>query len=119
VPGRALGEGRALPLPARRLVPAQLRARPASAGRDPRRPRAAVATATRRRRLAQLLADARATDPRRRAAAAGLTRPAVRDRCPPVAAERLRPELHAGRGLAALVLRAVDHRERALDDVGI
>ena len=41
VPGRLLDEGRALPLPARGLVPAQLRARPAAASRDPRRPRAA------------------------------------------------------------------------------
>ena len=45
VPDRPLGEGRARRLPARRLVPAQLRARPAPAGRDPRRARAAHAAA--------------------------------------------------------------------------
>ena len=45
VPGRPLDEGGAFRLPARRLVPAQLRARPAPAGRDPRRRRAAHAAA--------------------------------------------------------------------------
>ena len=70
VPDRLLGEGRARRLPRRRLVPAQLRARPAPAGGDPRGPRAGDAADARRRRLDQLRADARAADPRRRAAAA-------------------------------------------------
>ena len=39
-----------------------------------------------------------------------LVAPPVRDRRPPVAAERLRAQLHPGRRLAALVLGAVDHR---------
>ena len=43
------------------------------------------------------------------------TAPAVRDRRPPVAAERLRPQLHARRRLAALVLGAVDQGERPVD----
>src|SRR5207302_4341775 len=41
-----------------------------------------------------------------------LASPAVRDRRPAVAAERLRPQLHARRSLAALVLGAVDHCDR-------
>src|SRR5581483_11425943 len=45
--------------------------------------------------------------------------PAVRDRSPPVAAERLRAQLHSRRRLAALVLGAIDHRERALDHVRV
>src|SRR5205809_2980546 len=45
--------------------------------------------------------------------------PEIRDRQPPVAAERLGAELHPGRRLSALVLGAVDHRERAVDDLGI
>ena len=49
----------------------------------------------------------------------GSAAPAVRDRHPPVAAEGLRAELHAGRRLAALVLGPVDQRERALDDVRV
>ena len=44
------------------------------------------------------------------------TLPAVRDRRAPVPPERLRPELDPGRGLAALVLRPVDERDRPLDD---
>src|SRR5688572_26874276 len=48
-----------------------------------------------------------------------LSGPAVRDRRAAVAAERLRAELHSRRGLAALVLRAVDHRERSVDDVAV
>ena len=48
-----------------------------------------------------------------------LAAPAVRDRQAPVAAERLRAQLHAGRRLPALVLGPVDHRERAVDDLGI
>ncbi len=43
-------------------------------------------------------------------------RPAVGDRQAPVAAERPRPQLDARRRLAALVLRAVDERQRPLDD---
>src|SRR5436309_14834122 len=46
-----------------------------------------------------------------------LTAPAVGDRRAAVAAERLRPQLDAGRRLPALVLGAVDHPDRALDDV--
>ena len=57
-------------LPARRVVLPQLRPRPAPAGGDPRRARAGDAADARRRRLDQLLADALAADPRRRAAAA-------------------------------------------------
>ena len=45
------------------------------------------------------------------------TPPAVRDRRPAVAAERLRPQLHARRRLAALVLGPVDERDDLLDDV--
>src|SRR3954453_18954893 len=45
--------------------------------------------------------------------------PAVRDRGPAVAPERLRPQAHARRGLAPLVLGAVDHRERAVDDLAV
>src|SRR5262245_21876051 len=48
-----------------------------------------------------------------------LTAPAVRDREAPVAPERLRAQLHTGWRLAALVLRAVDHRERPVHDLGI
>ena len=48
-----------------------------------------------------------------------LARPAIGDRQPPVAAERLRPELHARRRLAALVLGAVDERDCPLDDVRV
>ena len=55
----------------------------------------------------------------RRQRRGGLVAPAVRDRRPPVAAERLRVQLHAGRGLAALVLGAVDERERPLDHVRV
>src|SRR5205823_5297600 len=40
--------------------------------------------------------------------------PAVRDRGPPVAAERLRAELHPRRRLAAFVLGPIDEGERAL-----
>ena len=43
---------------------------------------------------------------------------AVRDRRPPVAAEGLRPQLHAGRRLAPLVLGAVDERDGTLDHLG-
>src|SRR5205807_6946218 len=46
-----------------------------------------------------------------------LTAPVVRNRRAAVAAERLRPQLYAGRRLPALVLGAVDHPYRALDDV--
>src|SRR5580765_4007612 len=53
---------------------------------------------------------------RRRGSLAG---PAVRDRRAAVAAEGLRAELDAGRRLAPLVLSAVDHRERPVDDVRI
>src|SRR5437016_6301485 len=49
---------------------------------------------------------------------AGLTAPSVRNGWPPVAAERLRPQLHARGRLAALVLGPVDEGERPLDDVG-
>ena len=42
----------------------------------------------------------------------------VGDRHPPVAPERARRDLDAGRRLAALVLGAVDEREHALDRVG-
>src|SRR5690349_15036572 len=45
--------------------------------------------------------------------------PAVRDREAPVAPEGLRPQLHTGRGLPPLVLGAVDHGERAVDDLGV
>src|SRR5919106_2356675 len=45
------------------------------------------------------------------------TAPAIRDRRPPVAAERLRAQLHARRRLAALVLGTVDQRDHLLDDV--
>src|SRR6187551_1125907 len=47
------------------------------------------------------------------------TRPAVRDRRAPVATERLRAQLDAGRRLPALVLRAVDEPDGAFDDRGI
>jgi hypothetical protein len=47
------------------------------------------------------------------------TAPAVRDRRASVAPERLRAELHAGRGLAPLVLGPIDERERPLHDAGI
>src|SRR6266545_1632501 len=62
---------------------------------------------------------------RRERAAAGagrrrdLAAPAVRDRRAAVAAERLRSQPHARGRLAALVLGAVDHRDRALDELGI
>src|ERR671922_1458965 len=49
----------------------------------------------------------------------GSAAPPVRDRRPAVAAERLRPELHARRRLAPLVFRSVDERDRAVDGVGI
>ena len=71
VPDRLLGQGRARRLPGGRLVPAQLRARPAPAGRDPRGPRADDAPDAGRRRLGQLRPDADAADPRRRVAAHG------------------------------------------------
>ncbi len=74
VPDRLLGEGRARGLPGRRLVPAQLRPRPAPAGRDPRGARAGDAADARRRRLAQLRPDGDAADPRRRPAAASSRR---------------------------------------------
>ena len=48
-----------------------------------------------------------------------LALPAIRDRRAPVAAERLRAQLHARRRLAALVLGPVDQRERAVHDLGI
>src|SRR5918911_4964169 len=48
-----------------------------------------------------------------------LAAPQIRNRGAAIAAECLRAEADAGRGLAALVLGAVDQRERALDDVGI
>src|SRR5690242_9469959 len=48
-----------------------------------------------------------------------LAGPAVRDRGAAVAAERLRPQLDPRRGLAALVLGAVDHPQRALDDLRV
>ena len=72
------------------------------------------------RRLASLL---RGSTPQRRAGGTcrrrRLAAPAVRDRRAAVAAERLRPKLDSGRRLAALVLGAVDHRHRALDDVAV
>src|SRR4051794_7348382 len=43
--------------------------------------------------------------------------PAVGDRRPPVAAERLRPQAHPRRRLAPLVLGAVDHRDGAFDEI--
>src|SRR5712692_4059508 len=49
----------------------------------------------------------------------GLAAPVVCDRRPAVAPERFRPQPHARRRLAALVLGAVDHRDGALHDVGI
>src|SRR3954451_22901522 len=49
----------------------------------------------------------------------GSVTPAVRDRRSAVAPERLRPQAHARRGLAPLVLGAVDHRERAVDDLAV
>src|SRR6185436_2327692 len=61
----------------------------------------------------------RASSSTGRRPAPGLVAPAVRDRRPPVAAEGLRVEFHAGRRLAALVLRPVDERERALDHVRV
>ena len=45
--------------------------------------------------------------------------PAVGDRRPPVAAEGARAELDARRRLAALVLGAVDERERPADDLRV
>src|SRR5262245_26848024 len=45
--------------------------------------------------------------------------PTIRDRQAPVAAERLRAQLHPRRRLPPLVLGAVDHRERAVDDLGV
>ena len=45
--------------------------------------------------------------------------PAVGDRRAAVAAEGLRPQLDARWRLAALVLGAVDHRQRAFDDLGL
>src|SRR5205823_11031485 len=53
------------------------------------------------------------------AAPVSLARPAVRDRRTAVAPECLRAQLDARWGLAALVLGAVDHRERPLDDVDV
>src|SRR6059036_3343063 len=46
-----------------------------------------------------------------------LASPAVRDRRAPVAAERLRAQLHARRCLPPLVLGTVDHVDRARHDV--
>src|SRR5262245_50863600 len=45
--------------------------------------------------------------------------PLVRDRQAPIAAERLRPKLDPRRSLPALVLGAVDHRQRAVDDLRV
>src|SRR5205823_11270474 len=48
-----------------------------------------------------------------------LPAPAVCYRGAPIAAERLRSQSNSGRGLAALVLGAVDQLEGALDDLGV
>src|SRR5215212_8354155 len=45
--------------------------------------------------------------------------PVVRDRCAPVAAEGLLAESDSRRSLTALVFRAVDHRDGALDELGV
>src|SRR4051794_22526412 len=52
-------------------------------------------------------------------AGVGSVTPAVGDRRAAVPAERLRPQAHARRRLAALVLGAVDHRERAVDELPV
>src|SRR5256714_711589 len=49
----------------------------------------------------------------------GSAPPAIRDRRPPVTAERLRPQPHPRRRLPPLVLRPVDERDRARDDVRV
>src|SRR5207253_10463766 len=104
----------------RRPGPRQLRPRPEAAGRDPRGRRPALAFAAGRGRLAQLRADGDAARAGRRPAATRLLAgPAVGDRRAAVAPERLRPQLDTRRRLAALVLRAVDHPERPLDDVRV
>src|SRR6185437_7963795 len=49
----------------------------------------------------------------------GLPAPAVGDRRAAIAAEGLRTQLDARGRLPALVLGSVDHRDRAVDDVGV
>ena len=79
-------------------------------------PLAAVATTSLARSAGPGRSTARARGP---APARRLTRPAVRDRRAPVAPERLRPQLDAGRRLPALVLRAVDQSHRPLDELAV